>query len=81
MSMLAGLSTLRLGLTTDAPSHQIALHFNHVIFICLAVPTPPPKADKADEDSSSGEDNSDDEEAAAENPAASEYQVPTTVCW
>lgn len=50
-------------------------------FICPAVPTPPQKADKVEDDTSSGEDNSDDEEAAADNPGVSEYQVPTTVCW
>lgn len=41
------------------------------------VPTPPQKAEKVEDDSSSGEENSDDDEPTAENPAASEYQVPT----
>lgn len=40
------------------------------------VPTPPQRVEKT-EDSSSGEENSEDEEAVAENPAVSEYQVPT----
>lgn len=44
----------------------------------IAVPTPPQRVEKT-EDSSSGEENSEDEEAAAENPAVSEYQVPTKV--
>ena len=66
--------------TNQLTYHLASLYFNHVVFICLAAPTPPPKADKTDEDTSSGEDNSDDEEALAENPAGSEYQVPTTVC-
>ena len=46
-------------------------------FVCPAVPTPPQKTDKVEDDTSSGEDNSDDEEAT---PGVSEYQVPTTVC-
>lgn len=41
------------------------------------VPTPPQKVEKPEEDSSSGEENSEDEELVAENPASSEYQVPT----
>ena len=49
------------------------------MFVCTAVPTPPQKVDKVQEDSSSGEENSDEEEAAAD-PTPSEYQVPTKVC-
>ena len=50
------------------------------LFLCPAVPTPPQKANKVEDDTSSGEDNSDDEEAAAETPGVSDHQVPTTVC-
>lgn len=46
------------------------------MFIFPAVPTPPQKTEKVEDDTSSGEDNSDDDEGAA----VSEYQVPTTVC-
>ena len=49
------------------------------LFICSAVPAPPQKTDKVEDDTSSGEDNSDEEEAIAENSGVSEYQVPTTV--
>ncbi|XP_027056183.1 pleckstrin homology domain-containing family F member 2-like isoform X1 [Pocillopora damicornis] len=41
-------------------------------------PTPPRKAEKEGDETSSGEENSDDDEAPSENPASSEYQVPTT---
>jgi len=57
-------------------SHLGALH----CFIFPAVPTPPQKTDKVEDDTSSGEDNSDDDEGATETSAVSEYQVPTTVC-
>ena len=50
------------------------------LFICPAVPTPPQKTDKVEDDTSSGEDNSDEEESTAETSGVSEYQVPTTVC-
>lgn len=50
------------------------------LFIFPAVPTPPQKTGKVEDDTSSGEDNSDDDEGAAETSAVSEYQVPTTVC-
>lgn len=59
------------------PKQSTTINYNYVIF--QAAPTPPRKAEKEGDETSSGEENSDDDEAPSENPASSEYQVPTTV--
>ena len=45
-----------------------------------AVPTPPQKVDKSEDESESSGDSDDDDEGGSENPATAEYQVPTKVC-